>query len=190
MGGGHKALLDVGGRSLLSRVAARLVPQVNGFAINANADPGLYAGHGAAVIADTVAGHPGPLAGVLAGLRWAERQGATHIASVACDTPFFPDDLVVRLAQRLGPDVQIALAATPGTDGSLNRHPTFGLWPVRLADDLEAALRGGLRKVVAWADPHGADMVAFPVGRFDPFFNVNTPADMEEAERIAAEHHL
>ena len=64
------------------------------------------------------------------------------------------------------------------------RHPTFGLWPVALRDDLRAALASGTRKVVAWSDPHGAIAAEFP----DPgaFFNVNTPDDLEEARRMAA----
>lgn len=77
----------------------------------------------------------------------------------------------------------IALAATTGADGT-HRHPTFGLWPVALREDLRAALAGGVRKVVQWADRHGTASVSFPAAPFDPFFNVNTPDDMDRARSI------
>jgi molybdopterin-guanine dinucleotide biosynthesis protein A len=181
MGGGDKGLLRLGGRTLLERVVDRLSPQVEGLALNANGDPGRFARFGLPVLADPLPGFPGPLAGVLAGLDWAAAQGADDVVSVAADTPFFPPDLVPRLLMaRDGAAVPIALAATPGPE----RHPTFGLWPVALRDDLRAALEGGLRKVVTWTDRHGAASAVFPVGGYDPFFNVNTPEDLAKAEAM------
>ena len=185
MGGGEKALLPLGGRTLLDRAIARLEPQVEALAINANRDIGRYEAFGRPVIRDTLDGHQGPLAGVLTGLRWAGGAGATHLVTVAGDTPFFPEKLSEDLAAALGEGVAIAMARGP--DG---RHPTFALWPVALADDLEAALQAGTRKIVAWADRHGVAMVAFPTDPYDPFFNVNTPEDMGVAEEMAKAHGL
>ena len=195
MGGGDKALNAVAGRSLLARVIDRLRPQTAAMAINANGDPARLDAFGLPVIPDDVSDHPGPLAGVLAGMEWAAAQGASHILTVAADTPFFPPDLATNLAFALSPETPIALAATPddrpGREGRLARHPTFGLWPTALRDDLRHALtEEKLRKVVLWTDRHGAATVAFPAAPFDPFFNVNTPDDMAEAERIAREHGL
>lgn len=177
MGGGDKGHLMLGGRTILSRVIERLGPQVADMALNANGDPQRFAGDGLPVLPDTVGGHVGPLAGVLAGMDWAAARGATHVVSAAADTPFFPCDLVPRLllAAESG-GKPIALAAT--ADG---RQPTFGLWPVALRDDLRAALEEGLRKVVLWTDRHGAAEAMF-AGRPDPFFNVNTPEDLALAE--------
>jgi molybdopterin-guanine dinucleotide biosynthesis protein A len=181
MGGGDKGLLRLGGRTLLERVVDRVSPQVEGLALNANGDPARFARFGLPVLADPLPGFPGPLAGVLAGLDWAAAQGANDVVSVAADTPFFPPDLVPRLLMaRDEAAVPIALAATPGPE----RHPTFGLWPVALRDDLRAALEGGLRKVVTWTDRHGAASAVFPVGGYDPFFNVNTPEDLAKAEAM------
>jgi molybdopterin-guanine dinucleotide biosynthesis protein A len=181
MGFGDKGLLRLGGRTLLERVVDRVSPQVEGLALNANGDPARFARFGLPVLADPLPGFPGPLAGVLAGLDWAAAQGADDVVSVAADTPFFPPDLVPRLLMaRDGAAVPIALAATPGPE----RHPTFGLWPVALRDDLRAALEGGLRKVVDWTDRHGAASAVFPVGGYDPFFNVNTPEDLAKAEAM------
>ena len=186
MGGGDKGRLMLGDRSILSRAIDRLSPQVADLALSANGDPARFADLGLPVLPDSVAGWPGPLAGVLAGLDWAAGQGAGHIVTAAADTPFFPADLVPQLM--LAAEAQgrpIALAATPDPDRGLIRHPTFGLWPVDLREDLRRALADGVRKVVAWTDRHGTALAAFPVDRGDPFFNVNTPADLAAARGLS-----
>ncbi|MEM7528816.1 MAG: molybdenum cofactor guanylyltransferase MobA [Pseudomonadota bacterium] len=193
MGGGDKALLEVAGRPLLAHVIERLRPQVEALALNANGDATRFSAFGLPVLADTVPDFAGPLAGVLAGLRWAAPEGFTHIVSAAGDTPFFPGDLVAGLQAALeaapGARDRIAIAATEDPRrGGLAEHPTFGLWPVDLADDLEAALKGDMRKVIVWASRHGCARAVFPEGARMPFFNVNTPEDLAEAARLAALH--
>ena len=181
MGGGDKGLRELGGRTVLSRVIDRLSPQVAGLALNANGDARRFAEYGLPVIPDSIEGHAGPLAGVLAGLDWAAGKGAETIVTAAADTPFFPGDLVPRLILATeGMEHPLALAASPE-----GRHPTFGLWPVALRDDLRAALQAGLRKVVLWTDRHGGRLAKFPGGDPDPFFNVNTPEDLALAEHWA-----
>jgi molybdopterin-guanine dinucleotide biosynthesis protein A len=185
MGGGDKGLKALGDGTLLSHVIARLGPQVGGLALNANGDPARFASFGLPVLADGVADFPGPLAGVLAGLDWAGEQGADAIVTAAADTPFFPRDLTERLeAAARTAGTRLALAATPDAEGRLERHPTFGLWPVALREDLREALAGGLRKIVAWTDRHGAATAAFAAQPFDPFFNVNTPEELIRAEAL------
>lgn len=192
MGGGDKGLLDLGGRPILDHVLARLGPQVGAVALNANGDAARFAGFGLPVLPDPLPDYPGPLAGVLAGLDWAAGQGAESVVSVAADTPFFPCDLVARLQLAAeGMAHPLVLAATPRGDeetksmsrGGQVRHPTFGLWPVALRDDLRAALEGGLRKVVLWTEKHGGREALFDDP--DAFFNVNTPEDLAEAQRRA-----
>ncbi|HEY9040185.1 MAG TPA: molybdenum cofactor guanylyltransferase MobA [Roseovarius sp.] len=179
MGGGDKGLLPLGDSTLLDHVLARIEPQVAAAAINANGDPARFARFGLPVLADPLDGFVGPLAGVLAGLDWAAEEGAETVVSVAADTPFFPCDLAARLVLAAeGMEAPLALAATP--DG---RHPTFGLWPVALREDLRAALEGGLRKVVQWTDAHSAATAMFD-GAGDPFFNVNTPEDLARAQAM------
>lgn len=185
MGGGDKGLREVAGKPLLDHVIARLAPQVGGIVLNANGDPSRFAEYRLPVVADSLPDWPGPLAGVLAGMDWAAAQGADSVVSVAADTPFFPLDLVAQLQAAAGPS-GLALAATR-EGGKLWRHPTFGLWPVALRDDLRAALLGGLRKVVLWTDQHGAGTAEFGTDPFDPFFNINTPEDIAVAEDIAGQ---
>ena len=178
MGGGDKSLLPLGNGCLLDHVIDRIEPQVAGLCLNANGDTARFSAFGLLVISDSIDGFVGPLAGVLAGLDWAANKKATHIVTVAADTPFFPPDLVPNFL--LGSETQgqpIALARTEN-----GRHPTFGLWPVALREDLRKSLEAGVRKVVQWTDSHGTAMVDFPTGRFDPFFNVNTPEDLTLAQ--------
>ena len=177
MGGGDKALLDLGQGTLLAHVIQRLAPQVAGLALNANGVASRFADYGLPVLPDTIEGFPGPLAGVLAGLDWAAGQGAETIVTAAADTPFFPCDLVPRL-QLAAEGMEHPLALAASDDG---RHPTFGLWPVALRHDLRAALEGGLRKVVLWTDAHDAATAHFPGADPDPFFNINTPDDLARA---------
>ncbi|TMV10262.1 molybdenum cofactor guanylyltransferase MobA [Ruegeria sediminis] len=194
MGGGDKGLLTLGGQTLLARVIDRLRPQAGAIALNANGDPARFDDLGLPVIADSIQDFAGPLAGVLAGLDWAAGQGGSSIVTVAADTPFFPRDLVARLTHAAeGQAHPLVLATTPRTEGEalksgggkrVNRHPTFGLWPVALRDDLRAALNDGLRKVVMWTDRHGGREALFPVEGFDPFFNVNTPEDLAQAQAM------
>lgn len=183
MGGGDKGLLPLGDSTILEQVINRLSPQVAGLALNANGDPARFSHTRLPVLSDSIPGFAGPLAGVLAGLDWAAGEGADHIVTAAADTPFFPADLVpVLLDASETTGHPIALARTDN-----GRHPTFGLWPVALRDDLRTALNDGLRKVVLWTDKHGTAMADFPTGAFDPFFNVNTPEDLAKAQSYLVE---
>jgi molybdopterin-guanine dinucleotide biosynthesis protein A len=186
MGGGDKSLLSLGASSrVLDQVIARLGAQADQMVLNANGDPERFDEFGLPVVADSLDGFLGPLAGVLAGLDYAADHGFDHIVSVAADTPFFPTDLVSALeTASKHMDVPIALAATKIEGGKTVRHPTFGLWPVSLREDLRSALQDGLRKVVLWTDQHGAETHVFDSGEIDPFFNINTPEDLELANKM------
>jgi molybdopterin-guanine dinucleotide biosynthesis protein A len=184
MGGGDKGLIRLGGRLVLDHVLDRLEPQVSQIVLNANGDPSRFAGYGLPVVADSIEGFAGPLAGVLAGLDWAhDNTDAQWVATAATDTPFFPTDFVTRMLDGItAGGADMACAASGG-----RHHPVFGLWPVRLAADLRHALADeGIRKVDLWTARHKLVAVEFAADPHDPFFNVNRPEDVEEAERIAA----
>lgn len=187
MGGGDKCLRMIGGIPMLDRIIARLRPQVHDLALNANGDPQRFAAHGLPVIGDTIAGHPGPLAGVLAGLEWAAAHfGHTHIVTVSSDAPLVPLDLVQRLVEANdGSESRIVLAATAN-----GIQPVIGLWPVTLAPALERFLAAANAKVMDFVMDHDFRRVDFPLIEregltVDPFFNVNTPEDLARADRLA-----
>jgi len=186
LGGVDKAALTVGGQSLLDLVARRLAPQVAGLSLSTNADPARCAGFGGPVLGDPDLDQPqgtrlGPLAGLLAGLDWLDRVGGDYLATVAVDTPFFPDDMVAQLLRAAGGAGAPAVAESRG-----RLHPTCGLWPARLRDPLRATLVAGERRLGRWALAVGALRVAFPVVATDPFFNINTPEDLATAEAMVA----
>jgi molybdopterin-guanine dinucleotide biosynthesis protein A len=187
MGGGDKARLRIGGRTILERVLARLKPQCAALILNANGDPARFADTGLAVIPDSVPDFAGPLAGILAGLDWAAKEAPdiADIVSVPGDCPFLPEDLVARLSAARSREGAPLACARSGEW----RHPVVGLWPVALRGDLRHALVAeGLRKIEAWTARHGVAVADWPAAPIDPFFNINTPEDAAEAERIAARH--
>ncbi|MGC4025771.1 MAG: molybdenum cofactor guanylyltransferase MobA [Mesorhizobium sp.] len=178
MDGENKALLQLAGETLLARAIERLRPQVKALVINSNV---VLPDNGYPNIADTVAGYAGPLAGILAGLAWARDEKISHLVTVACDTPFFPTDLVDRLGSALKESGKVALAASAG-----RVHPVFGLWSTQLFDDLSNYLNNDPRRsVLAFAERHSFETVAFDFAAVDPFFNINTRQDLAEAERLA-----
>ncbi len=186
MGGGDKALIRVGGATILARVLDRFAPQCARVIINANGDPARFATTGLPIIPDNVAGFAGPLAGILAGLDWAAQHTPEleWLASVPGDCPFLPRDLVPRLhAARVEQDKPMACARSGDW-----RHPVAALWPVALRDDLRRALVDeDLRKIEVWTGRHGIAIAAWADTPVDPFFNVNTPEDAAKAEAIAAQ---
>jgi molybdopterin-guanine dinucleotide biosynthesis protein A len=183
MGGGDKCLRLLGGRPILERVIERVAPQADRLLINANGDPARFAQFGVPVAPDAVEGYVGPLAGVLTGMLWARANApeVADIVTVPTDGPFVPRDLVARLvAARDRAAGELAQAASSG-----QVHPVVGLWPVRLADDLQRALVDqGVRKVDVWTARHRLVTVEFPSAPVDPFFNANRPEDLAEAERL------
>ena len=189
MGGGDKSLNDLAGRPLMAHVIERAMPQVDSLILNANGDAARFSEYPLPVIADTVAGFAGPLAGVLTGQEWARGNApeAEWIVTMATDTPFFPVDLVQRFISAIEESgADMAMATSGG-----NRHPVFGMWPVELADNLRHALVAeGIRKVLHWTDRFNLVQVDFPDMPYDPFFNVNRPQDLQQAQKIILENSV
>ena len=185
MGGGDKTLRSLGGIPLLEHVIERLRPQVDTLVLNANGDPSRFAKFGLPVVADSVLGFAGPLAGVLAGLEWAaaHRADCPLVVSVATDAPFLPPDLTSRFIEAIERDAaDLACAASDGRS-----HPVFGLWPVRLRNDLRrAVVEEGIRKVDQWTARYRLVTVSFLIDPIDPFFNANRPEDLATAEALLA----
>ncbi len=180
MGGGDKGFRTVGGRTVMERVLDRLRPQVASVILNANGDPGRFAPLGLPIVPDSLPEQPGPLAGVFAALDWAaaHARALDWAVSVPGDAPFLPADLVARLHEARG-QAEMACAVSGG-----RTHPVIALWPVAARTRLRETLAAGQRKVGAFTA--GAALAEWPVTPVDPFFNVNTPEDLAEADRLAA----
>jgi molybdopterin-guanine dinucleotide biosynthesis protein A len=184
MGGGDKALIEIGGRTILDCVLETMTPQCDGIILNANGDPARFARFGLPVVPDDIPDFAGPLAGVLAGLDWAaaHRPDLEWMVSMPGDCPFLPSDLVGRLhTARAAEGTPLACAKSGEW-----RHPVAGLWPVTLRADLRRALVDeDLHKIEVWTARHGIAIAEWPDRPVDPFFNVNTPEDRARANDIA-----
>ena len=186
MGGGDKGLLMLGETSIIERVIDKILPQVGSLAININGDSSRFPDYKLPIIPDSIKGYLGPLSGILAGMEWAFKNGNRYIDTVAADTPFLPDYLIKRLhAMVKSKNLNIGIAASRILSGDdVFIHPTFGIWEVALKDDLRDALANDTRKIMFWAKKFKLDYYYFDTSDklSDPFFNINTPDDLQEAK--------
>ena len=185
MGGGDKSLLDLGGERILDRVIARARPQVDVLILNANGDPRRFADFGLPIVSDVVGEFAGPLAGILTGMNWAQANvpGAEWIVSFATDAPFLPTDMVERFIAAVDEKKADIVCAVSNKQA----HPVFALWPLRLKDELKAAMIDEeMRKIDRWTARYRTAHVNFDYvdGDLDPFFNVNKPENLNEAKRF------
>jgi molybdopterin-guanine dinucleotide biosynthesis protein A len=182
--GGDKALINLGGAPILAHVITAVAPQVGALILNANGDPERFQRFGLTVVSDLDDTRLGPLAGFAAAFAYAAKQAPPPRAAltVTADAPFLPSDLAQRLSASGGP----AIATSGG-----KRHPTIGFWPLDIRPSPADALADGCRSANAFAERHHAIEVEFPSKAIsgvdvDPFFNANTPDDIEAARRILA----
>jgi len=173
MGGVDKGLVELDGKPMVAHVLARLSPQVDAVLINANQNAERYAAFGLPVLADAVGGFAGPLAGLHAGMSAAT---TPFVATVPCDSPFLPLDLVARLSKGLvAMDAQLAVARTFDQP-----HPVFALVRRDVLPHLASFLHGGGRKIDAWYATLRIVEVAFD-DCADAFRNINTADELAAA---------
>lgn len=181
MDGVDKGLQLLRGNTLARRALQRLAPQVGELLISANRNLDTYAAMGAPVVADALADHAGPLAGLAAALAHCR---TPYLACVPCDCPNFPADLVQRLAAALaGHGAEIAMAATV-EDGEMRAQPVFCLLHGRLLPSLLAYLQDGQRQVERWTALQRCVIVPFDDA--PAFFNANTLDQLQQLQNPPA----
>ena len=179
MGGCDKPLLSLAGTPIIDHILHRLGGTPNPIAINTHNS--AYQNWGYDIVADVISGSKGPLAGIHAGLCWAEEKGLKAIVTLAGDTPFFPQNLAAKMLEtQHSEEADIILAQSEG-----RLHPVFGLWPTRLKAPLQAQIESDHLKIRAFTDQYRTRPCAFDItdGQ-DPFFNINRPEDLAKAEAI------
>jgi len=186
MGGVDKGLQTFNGTPLALHTLLRLQMQqgdlIGEVMINANRNLAAYEAFGAPVWPDSLPDYAGPLAGFMTGL---ERCETPFLMTVPCDTPLFPPDLAVRLADALGREnADIAMAAAREEDGQIRTQPVFCLLRADLLESLVAFTHEGGRKIDRWTALHKTVTVPFDQPNDDPraFFNANTLAELHSLE--------
>ena len=189
MGGQAKPLIALGEIPILSRVIEVLRPQCASLSLNANTGLHRYQLYQLPILVDATDGFLGPLAGVLAGMdAAAENQpDVNFLLSAPGDTPFLPKDLVARLyAAKTQEQASIAVAASGG-----RAHHTVALWDISLREALRKALIDeGVRALSEFIARHKKVDVGWSLDPYDPFFNVNSPQDLEIAAEILAKREM
>ena len=186
MGGADKALVSLGGTTLIERAIARASVQVADLIINANGDPSRLAHLRLPVVADAIAGFVGPIAGVLAGFAWmrANRPKARWLATFSCDTPFFPMNMVERLVEKARSGRAHVAVAESGSQ----QHHIFAVWSADIsAASEEVLVQRGMRKMEHFIGMFPNVRVSFAAEPIDPFLNINTPEELARAEEYIVE---
>ena len=175
MGGVDKGLQAFRGKRLVDYVYERLAPQVGGVIINANQNQEIYRAFGVRVVSDAVGGFAGSFAGMHAGLSVSKRP---FLASVPCDSPFLPEDLIARLYARIDETgAELAVAKTGDQP-----HPVFSLMRRGVLDHLTDFLKDGGRKIDAWYATLNVVEVAFD-DEAQAFSNINTLDELASYEK-------
>jgi molybdopterin-guanine dinucleotide biosynthesis protein A len=184
LGGETKALLGIRARTILDREAGVLRGFAATVVINANAGREVFKAAGYEVIEDHLQSLRTPLAGLHRSLMFAREQGFDAVLTAPSDTPFLPADLGERLKAAWKDRAAVAASGN-------RTHFLTGLWSASLFEKLDAAMESnGLHRVQDWVKLADAAVVTWPDLPYDPFFNVNTPADLTNARRMAEEYDL
>lgn len=186
MGGGDKCLLPLGDKTLLARSVERSRDQVSQLLLSANGNALRFARTKLPVVPDVFADNPGPMAGIHAAMSWmAEHdKNSEWLASFACDTPFFPTDLIEQLAAARSDDAKIIVASSEG-----HIQPVFALWHQSLLPDFAATLGAGgdIPWLQHWIAERPHAVVEFASDVCDPFLNINAPADLYHAQDLLSQ---
>ena len=184
MGGVDKGLQLFRGQTLVQHALMRLQPQVSQLLINANRNPADYALTGLKVIADTDFADMGPLSGFLSGLQHCDTE---WLVTVPCDSPFFPLDLVEKLAAAAtAKQSLIAMVQTQRLpDNAWELQPVFCLMHRSLIHSLKDYLASGQRKISAWAQqqtPLALCEFEETAESAHPFANANTLQELQNLQ--------
>lgn len=181
-----KPLLELGGRPLIAHIIDSAHSQVDRLLINVNRNTEEYRCFGLPVLGDGCEGYVGPLAGVLAAMKWCEQQDQRSglIACFPGDVPWFPLDHVERLATALlSSHSETAWLCTNG-----QMQPLFSLWSTHLRSSLETALQRNVYSPMQFILSTRHVMLEIDNGPEEHFLNINCPEDLANARRLATRH--
>jgi len=181
LGGGIKSFLVFNNKSIFERILLKLSPQIEKIIINSNIDDKRLYNYKLTIIKDLKQGYLGPLAGIHSAMKWIINFAPEidWLITIPGDTPFIPNDLIVRFQKKITKNLKIILAQS-----NKKTHPVIGLWHVSLLKSLENDLNEGTRKILSWAEKHPIGYINYQYVKYDPFFNINSNEDLKKAAII------
>ena len=185
--GEDKNQAKLGNLTLLEHVLTKVTKKFEKILIISNQNLNLKMLNSITIIPDCIQGNLGPLVGVLTAMKWIKKNNKQYqwIATFPSDTPFFDTSIIEKYKSRINLNESLLYFAR----SNQKRHNIFGLWSVKLMDILENDLiNNNFRKVEEWANKIGVETINVKIDKFDPFFNINTKTDLEEAEKILKEY--
>ncbi len=181
LGGGIKSLIKINNKKIFDIILERIQPQIDKIIINSNIEDTEISKYKFPIIKDVKQGYLGPLAGIHAGMQWLNKNKpkVDWLLTLPGDTPFIPLNLVSCFEEKINQDSKIILAKSND-----KIHPIIGAWHTSLLTSLNEHLESGTRKILEWAGNHSLEFLEFNEKSYDPFFNINTPIDINKAEDI------
>ena len=179
--GQDKSQVKLQNKLLIDYILEEIVDEFKEVLIIANEQINFMQSHNISVTKDFKSG-VGPLGGVLTAMKWIKKNNKNYkwISTFPSDTPFFTKKELKYFYKK----IEINESKLFFIKSKDTRHNIFGLWSVSLIEKLEADIMKGERKVEIWADSIGVKTVNIDYKKPDPFFNINTKADLEKAKKI------
>ena len=185
--GADKNQAKLGGITLLEHVLKKVTPKFNKTLIISNQNLNIKKINSVSIVPDYIQGNLGPLIGVLTAMKWIKKNNEKYqwVATFPCDTPFFDKTIIEEYKSKINLNESLLYFVKSNE----KRHNIFGLWSVKLIDTLEKDLvDNNYRKVEKWADKIGVKIINIKNDKFDSFFNINTKADLEDANKLLKEY--
>ena len=185
--GEDKNQVKLGNITLLEHVLAKVTKKFEKILIISNQNLNIKTLNSITIVPDCIQGNLGPLVGVLTSMKWIKKNNKQYqwVATFPSDTPFFDTSIIEKYKSKINLNKSLLYFVK----SNQKRHNIFGLWSVKLMDTLENDLvNNNFRKVEEWADKIGVETINIKSDKFDPFFNINTKTDLEEAEKILKEY--
>ena len=173
--------------TLLEHVLAKVTKKFEKTLIISNQNLNIKTLNSITIVPDCIQGNLGPLVGVLTSMKWIKKNNKQYqwVATFPSDTPFFDTSIIEKYKSKINLNESLLYFVK----SNQKRHNIFGLWSVKLMDTLENDLiNNNFRKVEEWANKIGVETINIKSDKFDPFFNINTKTDLEEAEKILKEY--
>jgi molybdopterin-guanine dinucleotide biosynthesis protein A len=179
-----KLFLNLNNKTLIEHTIDKVKKYFKELIIITNKDNEFFAKNNLITVKDCIEGQLGPLVGILTAMKWAKENSpkCSWVASFPCDTPFFPEKIILKFIEESKKKESLMLCAS--SHG--RKHNIFGLWSLELYDKLHHDIvNNKVRKVQDWTKANSIKNLEFKFKDYDPFFNINTAEDLKFAKKLS-----